>query len=63
MKLFEVFDGIRGSEAFITVFITQTLKRVFRAQNWPSLGLPVVTCTQYTPNCLQLKSTLSRLSK
>ena len=33
MKLFEVFDGIRGSEAFVTVFITQTLKRVFRAQN------------------------------
>ena len=35
MKLFEVFDGIRGSGTFITVFITQTLKRVFRAQNWP----------------------------
>ena len=33
MKLFEVFDGIRGSGIFITVFITQTLKRVFRAQN------------------------------
>ena len=56
MKLFEVFDGIRGSGTFITVFITQTLERVFRAQNCNSHTI----FSELSPTQMHSRSRLSK---
>ena len=56
MKLFEVFDGICGSGTFIRVFITQTLKRVFRAQNCNSHTI----FSELSPTQMHSRSRLSK---